>query len=177
MFLAVAPQPPPFTATVTRVIDGDTIVVTIPGDSGNPNNMAIATNLVTVRLACVDAPESRQSGGKESRTQLESLLPLGAVVEIKPTGLDDRYGRKIGFVFYGRTDINLEQVTAGHAWFYSQYQSSCPDYAKSIKEAEDKAKLNRVGLWAEPEPCAPWDWRSNRCVTLPACKPTDIVAP
>ena len=170
MFLTAPPQPPPFTAIVVRVIDGDTIVVVIPEDSENPNDVAIATNLVTVRLACVDAPESRQSGGKESSAQLKSLLPLGTVVEIKPTALDDRYGRKIGFVFYGRTNINSEQVAAGHARFYSQYQSSCPEYAKSLGEAENKAKLNRVGLWAEPEPCAPWYWRSNRCTTLPDCK-------
>ena len=167
MFLAAPPQPPPFTATVVRVIDGDTIVVVIPEDSENPSDVPIATNLVTVRLVCIDAPESRQSGGRESRAQLKSLLPLGTVVEIKPTALDDRYGRRIGFVFYGRTNINSEQVATGNARFYSQYQSSCPEYAKSLREAENKAKLNRVGLWAEPEPCAPWYWRSGRCTTPP----------
>ncbi|MEG3882314.1 thermonuclease family protein [Microcoleus sp. herbarium7] len=177
MFLAATPQPPPFTATVVRVIDGDTIVVVIPGDLQNPNDVAIAANLVTVRLACVDAPESRQPGGKESSAQLKSLLPLDTVVEIRPTGADDRYGRKIGFVFYGRANINLEQVATGQARFYSQYQSSCPDYANNFRKAEDKAKLNRVGLWVEPEPCAPWDWRSNRCAVLPDCKPVEIVAP
>jgi micrococcal nuclease len=177
MFLTAALQPPTFTATVVRVIDGDTIVVAIPRDSQNPDDVAIATNLVTIRLACVDAPESRQFGGKESITQLKSLLPLGTVVQVKPTGLDDRYGRKVGFVFDGQVNINLAQVAAGQARFYSQYQSSCPDYANNLREAEDKAKLNRVGLWIESEPCAPWDWRSNRCPVIPDCKPVDSVAP
>lgn len=154
------PTPPAFDARIFKITDGDTIVVTIAGN----------TEEIKIRLACIDAPERSQDGGRPSTEQMKTLLPLGAIVQIVPTGSDDRYGRKIGFVFYGGTNINLEQVATGQAWVYDEYLNTCPRYAPMLKDAQAKAKLNRVGLWVDATPCAPWDWRSKRCLPLPKCE-------
>ncbi len=169
MLLAAVP-PPPFTAVVVRVSDGDTLVVT----PENPENTEEVT--INVRLACVDAPERGQSPrGKDSGDSLKRRVPIGTVVQVTPTAPNDRYNRMVAFVWYGKTNLNLEQVAAGQAWFYAQYQSTCPDYAPSLKAAEETAKLNQLGLWQDINPCAPWDWRSNKC--LFDCRPVEILAP
>jgi len=51
-------------------------------------------------------------------------------------------------------DANLEQVKKGMAWVYKQYASD-PAYF----EAEDEAKKAKVGLWSQPNPTPPWEFR------------------
>jgi len=73
-----------FKATVLSIGDGDTIRVRQAGKA------------LTVRLACIDAPETAQSPyGQQARTYLQQRLPIGREVSlnIKTT---DRYGRSVG---------------------------------------------------------------------------------
>ena len=68
-------------ASVLSIGDGDTIRVRQAGKA------------LTVRLACIDAPESAQSPyGQQARRYLQQLLPIGRKVSliVKTT---DRYGR------------------------------------------------------------------------------------
>jgi endonuclease YncB( thermonuclease family) len=162
MLLAATPPPPAFTATVTKIVDGDTINVVIPGNSQE----------IKVRFACGDAPELDQPGGRSSRISLLGLLPPGTVVEIRPVAPNDRYGRTPAFVFTGTENINLQQTLAGQMWFYPEYSRTCPQYTPVLKAAEAEARLNKLGLWGELNPCRPADWRSNKCVDQrPDCKP------
>ena len=60
----------------------------------------------------------------------------------------------------GSTDVNLEQLRAGMAWWYREYAKEQPpqereDYARE----EEKAKATRVGLWRDLKPVPPWEWR------------------
>jgi endonuclease YncB( thermonuclease family) len=172
MILAATPPPPPFEASVLKVSDGDTIVVMVPG---NPKKM-------TIRLACIDGPESDQPGGGSSIANMRSLLPPGTVVEIEPVTPNDRYGRTVAFVkkndSKGVLNINLAQVSAGHAWVYTAYIRTCPQYAEALNSAQAEAKLNKFGFWGEQfEPCTPWNWRSNKCGALPDCKPIENLEP
>jgi endonuclease YncB( thermonuclease family) len=55
---------------------------------------------------------------------------------------------------------NLAQVRSGMAWWYrehakSQSSSATDDY----ESAENKARERKLGLWVDPEPEPPWDWR------------------
>lgn len=173
MFLAAATPPPAFDAVVVKVSDGDTINVVIPG---NPQEFKI-------RLACIDSPEPRQLGGGESSANLKAILPIGTVVQIWPVAPNDRYNRTIAFVIAGERNSNLEQerninlaqVMAGQAWFDPQYARTCPQYAPLLIEAQNEAELNEMGLWRSknPKACAPWDFRSNKCVEIPDCKPVE----
>lgn len=126
--------------TVTRVSDGDTIWV--------------HTGLLRhkVRLNHIDAPESNQPYGKESAAHLKSLI-FGKEVRVEYE-TTDRYGRILGIVFLGETDINLQMVRGGYAWHYTHFDKS-PSYAA----AEREAKATKRGLWATPNPINPYRWR------------------
>ena len=70
-------------ATVLSIGDGDTIRVRQAGKA------------LTVRLACIDAPENSQTPyGLKSRQHLQQRLPIGKEVSliVKTT---DRYGRTV----------------------------------------------------------------------------------
>jgi micrococcal nuclease len=75
------------------------------------------------------------------------------------------FGKKVtsqshGEVSYGRTlkidkrKINREMVAEGWAWQYVQY-----DKSEELREAQKRAKKLKLGLWADAEPVAPWEFR------------------
>ena len=57
-------------------------------------------------------------------------------------------------------DVNLEQVEAGMAWHYKKYQSeqSAAD-SVNYSDAELEARRQKLGLWHDPNPMPPWDYR------------------
>jgi endonuclease YncB( thermonuclease family) len=126
---------------VVGVSDGDTI--TVLGD-GNQQSR--------VRLSQIDAPEKRQDFGQASKQSLSDLV-YGKVVTVEVETID-RYGRKVGKVLFAGTDVNLEQVRRGMAWVYRQYAHD-PAYYR----AENDARSARRGLWSQPNPIPPWQYR------------------
>jgi endonuclease YncB( thermonuclease family) len=61
-------------------------------------------------------------------------------------------------------DVNLEQVEAGMAWHYKKYQGeqSVSDRVK-YADAERDARRRKLGLWRDPDPMPPWEYRqANR---------------
>ena len=128
---------------VTRVSDGDTVWVT---DSAGKHK---------IRLNRIDAPESDQPFGKESTAHLKSLIG-GRVVRVEYAGTD-QYGRILGIIFFGETDINLQMVRDGCAWHYSHFDKT-PAYAA----AEREARAAKRGLWAEGNPVNPHQWRKAK---------------
>jgi endonuclease YncB( thermonuclease family) len=133
-------------ATVLSVGDGDTLTV---NDSGRRT---------TIRLACIDAPESAQSPyGSQSRAALQALAPVGAAVTIQGN-TRDRYGRTVAEILRGNTNVNLELVRRGEAFVYRQYLSGCDRNAYLF--AEKQAESARRGVWSVPGGITrPWDWR------------------
>ena len=84
----------------------------------------------------------------------------------------DIYGRELGKVWVqppdcpscGKTlDANYAQVLAGMAWWYRYYakEQSLEDCGR-YESAEDEAKAKGWGLWADPNPINPYDWRKGR---------------
>ncbi len=75
----------------------------------------------------------------------------------------DKYSRPVGKVVVQDMDAGLAQVRSGLAWHFKQYaheQSSADQIAYGA--AEGAAKAKRVGLWQEPHPVPPWEWREAR---------------
>jgi len=128
---------------VVSVTDGDTIKVLKDGKQ------------VKVRLAAIDTPEKGQPYGQAAK-KFTAKLVAGKIVKVWPTDTD-RYGRTIAFVFVGGVDLNKELLKAGLAWHYKQY-SRDPELAK----LEFEARAKKVGLWSEPDPVAPWEWRKMK---------------
>lgn len=75
-----------FPATVSRVIDGDTIVAIL--DLGF--DIAIRMNL---RFNGCNAAELSEPGGKEARDNLTAMLPTGMNIAVRSTGWDKYGGR------------------------------------------------------------------------------------
>lgn len=139
-----------FTGTVVGIADGDTVTV-LDG----------AKNQHKVRLSGIDAPEKSQPYGNVSRQHLARLVfdKKVTIVAYKT----DRYGRTVGKVVVGGVDANLEQIRAGLAWHYKQYQRE-QDAAdrESYAAEEEEARSERRGLWRESGAVPPWDYRRQR---------------
>ncbi len=81
---------------------------------------------------------------------------LVAALTVKDT---DRYGRSVGRVWAGATDVIAAMVRDGAAWVYRRYSQD-----RSLLQLEAEAKSARRGLWGLPEAerTPPWEWRAER---------------
>jgi len=130
------------TGLVVGVSDGDTVKV-----------LDATKTQHRIRLYGIDAPESHQAFGQRSK-QLMSSLVFNKNVRVEYTE-KDQYGRLLGTVYLGSININLEMVKAGLAWHYVYFAKN----AKDIAQAEAGAREKKLGLWADPNPTPPWDFR------------------
>ena len=127
---------------VLSVKDGDTIVI-----EDRRGDCRI------VRLNGIDAPEMSQDYGKEARNFLSGLC-LNENVSFREIS-KDRYGRTVALVEKDGKDISEEMLEAGYAWCY--YSAGSPSYNQAMK----KAQKQKVGLWYEQTPEAPWNYRKR----------------
>ena len=101
---------------VVKVVDGDTIDVII--DLGFD-----LTKKERIRLAGIDTPESRtrdleeKALGLEAKEHLEHKIKSSENLRVK-TEKDGKYGRMLGWLYDGESNINKEMVTNGYAWEY-----------------------------------------------------------
>jgi endonuclease YncB( thermonuclease family) len=141
-------------ATVVSIGDGDTIRVNAAG------------RRLTVRLACIDAPETAQSPyGQQARRYLQQRLPIGREVTLNVT-TTDRFGRSVAEVING-SNINLAMVEDGQAFVYRHYLGGCD--AREYLDAESRASRRRDGVWqVEGGITRPWEFRrGRRAQTIP----------
>jgi hypothetical protein len=96
-----------FKGLVTRIIDGDTLVV------GN----------VTIRLALVNTPERGQAGYSEATEFTAALCPIGSAALVDEDDGQTRgsYGRMVAKVYCGDNSLNEELLRAGHATIYGTF--------------------------------------------------------
>jgi endonuclease YncB( thermonuclease family) len=130
---------------VVGVHDGDTLTLLVDGNRE-----------VKVRLDGIDAPELGQPFGKNAKAALSATV-FEKTVTVK-VGTTDRYGRTVGRIFLNGQNVNLGMVRSGLAWWYRQYASK----DEALEIAEEYAKTRKEGLWADPQPIAPWEWRKKR---------------
>jgi micrococcal nuclease len=160
-------SPPAIAQTITGSIvsvgDGDTIRV------------KTTDKTLTIRLACVDAPEMAQAPyGQTASTRLKQLLPIGQAVSLKIADTD-RYGRSVAKVYTGSTSVNLALVQEGQAIVYRQYLKGCPELRDRLLSAEAQAKQQRLGLWATENPVMPWDFRKSGASKVSPSRPQVFV--
>jgi endonuclease YncB( thermonuclease family) len=113
-----------------------------------------------IRLAGIDAPESKQPFGTKSKQSLaEMVFQKDVTLEC---GKTDRYKRLICAVMLEGEDINLKQVESGMAWWYRKYaKEQTAEQRKTYESAETDAKGRKVGLWADAWPMPPWEFRKK----------------
>ncbi|MBD2232913.1 thermonuclease family protein [Phormidium tenue] len=146
------------TATVVSTGDGDTLRV--QGQDGP----------VTIRLACVDAPESNQAFGPEATLRLQQLVSTGQPVEVRAIERD-RYGRTVAEIYSGGQSVGLQLVREGYAVVYEQYISGCAATADDYRQAESAARNARRNFWSQPNPTLPWDFRRGGSSPTPTAPP------
>ncbi len=148
--LAVAPSAladTSVTATVDHWSDGDTVV----------------TDLGTVRLIGVDAPDSEECGYAKATKIAEGLAPAGTAVTITlPDAHDDidDYGRLLRYVAVGSVDIGLRQIKKGSQAKYD----STDGYDKHPRQKKYRQQDIR-----HRDYCANHDLGSYRPVSTNAC--------
>ena len=138
------------TGRVVAVADGDMLTIL---DASNQQHR--------IRVAGIDAPEKKQAFGQRSKMSLGDLaFGLPATADCRES---DRYGRSVCVVTVQGRDVGLEQVRNGLAWWYRKYsKTQTPQERAEYEAGEDYAKGRRLGLWADPVPAPPWDWRKAR---------------
>lgn len=132
-----------YAATITRVIDGDTIVV---------------DGSIRVRLYGIDCPERGQPG-EIWATECTASLVLERQVSIEAQ-YQDRFGRTVAIVLL-ENGLTVQEalLLRGAAWVAPRYCKlpQCSEW----KLLEETARLSGVGIWAEPHPIPPWTWRKQ----------------
>ena len=134
-----------FSVKVVKVIDGDTF------DGMNNDGLVLR-----FRINAIDTPEKGQAYCNVATNHLKNLI---AGKKIKVTVKDkDRYGRFIAIPFTPQgEDVALLMIKAGMAWHYARY-----DKTQTYIDAQNYAKSKRLGLWADPNPINPEQFRRNK---------------
>jgi endonuclease YncB( thermonuclease family) len=147
LLLALGASAETLTGRVVGVTDGDTV------------KLLTADNIQhRIRIAWIDAPESRQAFGTRSKQSMSDLAcNRQARVDCYK---QDRYKRDVCNVFVDGRDVGLEQIKRGMAWHYVAYakEQSRAD-RDAYAGAERAARDSRQGLWHDAHPVPPWDWR------------------
>jgi micrococcal nuclease len=136
---------------VCGVTDGDSLSVLQDGRA------------VKIRLYGIDCPEKHQAYGNRAR-RFTSDFAFGREVEVRPVD-SDRYGRLIAWVYVGPRCLNEEILRAGFAWHFKRYSRD-----SHLAELELQARTARSGLWRDPEPTPPWEFRKARNGKRPAIR-------
>jgi micrococcal nuclease len=128
---------------VIKIADGDTLTLLVDSKQHK------------IRLSDIDTPERKQPFGTRAKQALSELAfgKQARVVEVTV----DRYGRIVGRVYVDGVDVNRELVAGGYAWVYRRYSNDA-----ELLELEAQAQERRLGLWADPNPIPPWEWRRGR---------------
>ena len=121
---------------VTRIIDGDTIIVT---DSTNGANR--------VRLAGIDTPERGAPYFEDSTAALAALLADQDV--LVKWAKRDKYDRIVGDVYVGPLWVNFRMVADGWATHFVKYSSDV-----QLANMELFAREHQLGIWANVPPPA-----------------------
>jgi len=163
----VAPLTPPGPQPLIRPATAQSLraAVLSIGD-GDSIRVRQGSRTLTVRLACIDAPEIAQTPyGVASRRYLQQRLRVGQEVTLQPKTID-RYGRTVAEVI-GEININLVMVEDGQAFAYRRYLDACD--AREYLEAEFRASRHRYGVWqVEGGVTRPWDFRrGHRAAVIP----------
>lgn len=136
-------------ATVSKIVDGDTIWVSV----SEPGGPLAAGADHKIRLLEYDSPEdttTTECGGPEATAALGSLIPVGSEVWLEADREDtDRYGRFLRYVY--RSDgafVNLVMVHRG--WGEAVLYQPNDRYIERMRRAEEEARQADRGMWGPP---------------------------
>ena len=127
---------------IVSIADGDTFTLLVNKEQ------------TKIRLHGIDCPEKSQDFGNKAKEFLSDLV-FGKVVKVETKDID-RYGRTIGLVTIDGKNVNEELLKAGLAWHYKYYDKNL-----AWAQLENEAKKAKKGLWTQPNPTPPWEFRKQ----------------
>lgn len=122
------------------------------------------------RLDVVDTPETAktkynkpgQPYGEEATAYLKKMIENKEVdihVTGKAKGYNGKEGRNICQVEINGKGVDLELVKAGMAWVYQRFVIPGSARAEELNNAEQEARNKKKGLWKDPNPEYPEQFR------------------
>jgi micrococcal nuclease len=130
VYIILSPRASRVTATVARVIDGDTIEL---------------SNGDRVRLLGIDAPERGEQFYDAATDRLKELVENEAVGLEKDTSHKDEFDRLLRYVFVDDLFVNMQMIEDGYAYAY--VVSPDERYLEEFVAAENRARNNAVNIW------------------------------
>ena len=127
---------------VVRVVDGDTVMI-------KSRRTGEETRF---RLMGINAPDLNQCFFDQSAGILEASLRNKSLrVEIKGR---DGFGRFLGNLYAGNTDVAETLVRSGAAWAYMAdgvHDKLKPElaYFEKLQKMEDRPKTEKIGVWSD----------------------------
>ena len=130
-----------YAATVTRVIDGDTMEI------------VTAQEEKTIHLANIDCPEVNQPFGRAAARFVKETVE-GKMVGVVSMGRD-LFGERFAEIVLvpGGKSLNYLLVQNGLAW------ANRETGIESLIKLQTAARKDSVGLWAQNNPIPPWQVR------------------
>ncbi len=122
------------TGKVVKVADGDTLTILVDGQKER------------IRLVGIDTPEKKQPVWGPAAKDFTTRLAMGKTVRVETDVEErDRYGRVLGYVYVGKTFLNLELVRQGYAMLYT----SPPNVAHTdaFLAAQREARAAGRNIW------------------------------
>ena len=130
---------------IIKIKDGDTVVVLLSDKTEE-----------VLRLAEVDCPENSQAFGLNAK-QFTSSQVFGKSITFYRVG-KDRYKRTIAKIIYSKDKyLSKEIIKAGFGWWYFKASKDT-----SLEKIQTQAKRKKLGLWADKNAIAPWEFRQNK---------------
>jgi micrococcal nuclease len=144
LFLCFALSAQQLSGKVVGVNDGDTF------------EMLSGGRKLKVRIEGVDCPEKVQPFGNAAKRYTSDLI-FGKKISIYVKSYD-RYKRAIAIVYLpGGGTLNEALLSSGMAWHFKKYNND-----RSWARLENQARRSRIGLWSDPNPVPPWEFRKSR---------------
>jgi endonuclease YncB( thermonuclease family) len=144
---AVLAAPPraeePWSGKVTAIEDAATLEIAHGGKGER------------LRLAGVAPPEADQPWGRQAKEFVKENA-LGQVVTVEPQGVDHKQRPLAHIILPDGRDLGAEMVKEGLAWHYRRWSKN-----PLLGDLEKDARDERRGLWQDPKPVPPWEWRSK----------------
>lgn len=136
---------------VTSVMDGDTFSIAVDGVD------------YRVRVAEVDSPDVKQPFHRQAM-QFTKELVLGKKIHVNYETVNWSNKEIVGSVILadGR-NLAMELVTNGWAWYYPVK----PVANETLARLEYEAWSHKVGLWVDPQPISPWEFRKEAVIPDP----------
>ena len=149
-FSANASQPTSFmNGIVIHVSDGDTLKI-----------KTARNKIVTIRFYGIDSPEKEFSGRWRAQPynklakNFVSQMVLNKYVSVRLKN-EITHNREVGEIFYKGRSVNRELVRMGLAWWNKKYEP----FDLDLMRLEKIARSQKMGLWQDSRPIAPWVWR------------------